>query len=167
MQKAAEQRQLSLAPAVRDAIVRQVESVTPGDATAASKITTYVNICKEKLPVIEKQLQTALAVSRYCSEVCPQEMQPAVMVAVLGGEEVAVAVRNEVVRAEEQATAQAEATTRANTEATVLPVTESDQEPPPQEQDATTTDTAREANSDRSATADKFGVCPLQLSPQL
>jgi len=162
VQKAAEQRQLSLEPVVRDAIVRQVEKVTPEEATAASKITKYVDMCKEKLPVIEEQLQAALAASRYCSDAHPHKMQPAVMVAVLDGEEVAAAVRKEVVRAEEQAAAQADAANRAIAEVQVLPVIESDQEPPRQEQDPTTAATAREANSDRSATAD---MSPLQLSP--
>jgi hypothetical protein len=116
VQKAAKQRQLSLAPVVREAIVRQVEKNTPEEATAASKITKYVGMCKEKLPVIEEQLQTALAASRYCSDVHPQEMQPAVMVAVLDGVEVAAAVQKELARAEKQAAAQAEAATRAKSD---------------------------------------------------
>ena len=101
---------------VREAIVRQVEKNTPEEATAASKITKYVGMCKEKLPVIEEQLQTALAASRYCSDVHPQEMQPAVMVAVLDGVEVAAAVQKELARAEKQAAAQAEAATRAKSD---------------------------------------------------
>ena len=87
------------------------------------------------------------------------------MVAVLGGEEVAVAVQKEVVRAEEQAAAQAEAATRANIELTVLPVTESDQEPPRQEQDATTTAAAAgkvDGNGSATVRADEeLGKRPL------
>ena len=136
VQKAAEQRQLTLAPVVREAIVRRVQRGTAEDATTATQITTLLDVCKEKLPVIEERLQTALAASNYCSDALPQEMQPAVMVAVLDGEEVAAAVEMEVERAEEEAEAQAEAATQANSE--VLPVIKSDQAPQRQQQGATT-----------------------------
>ena len=65
------------------------------------------------------------------------------IVAVLGGEEVAVAVRKEVVRAEEQAAAQAEAATQANSE--VLPATKSNQAPQRQQKVANADATAEVA----------------------
>ena len=144
VQKAATRRQLSLAPVVHEAIVRQVQKVTTGEATAATKITTLLDLCEEKLPAIKKELQVALAASSYCSETLPQELHPDVMLAVLDGEEVAAAVQKVVIRAEEEAVARAEAATQADNEVTVLDVTEraqtdqvdakSDQGPPPQQQ---------------------------------
>ena len=121
VQKAATQRQLSLAPVVHEAIVRQVQKVTStGEATAATKITTLLNLCEEKLPAIKKELQVALAASSYCSEALPQELHPDVMLAVLDGEEVAAAVQKVVMRAEEEVVARAEAATQADNEVTVL-----------------------------------------------
>jgi hypothetical protein len=145
VQKAAKQRQLSLASVVHDAIVRQVQRVTTGDATAATKITTALDLCEEKLPTIEAELQAALAVSSYCSKALTDELQPDVMLAVLDGEEVAAAVRKVVVRAEEKVVAQAEAATRVNREVMLLPVTTGDQE----------------ATGDGSVTAAEQGERPL------
>ena len=162
VQKAAIQRQLSLAPLVHAAIVRQVQTDTTGDATIATKITTALDLCKQKLPAIEAQLQAALAASSYCSEALPQELQPAVMLAVLDGEEVAAAVQKVVVHAEEEAVAQAEAATRAVLKRAQADqaVTKSDQEPPRQQQDATTPAAQVAAPTRARATGDTHVAAP-------
>jgi hypothetical protein len=126
--EAAKQRKLSLAPVVHDAIVRQVQRVTTGDATAALKITTALDLCEEKLPAIGVQLQAALAASSYCSEALTDELQPDVMLAVLDGEEVAAAVQKVVVRAEEKVVGQVKAATPVNREVVLLQDTTGDGE---------------------------------------
>ena len=152
VQKAAIQRQLSLAPLVHAAIVRQVQTDTTGGATIATKITTALNLVKEKLPVIEAQLQAAG---------CTQELQPAVMSAVLNGEEVASAVQKVVGHAEEAAEAAIRAgldvAERAQTDQAV---TKSDQEPPRQQQDATTPAAQVAAPTRARATGDTHVAAP-------